>query len=113
MAKPRDYSVVSEYPQSYIASQQKGDQNDLVELAGVVGATCAELGGTVTGVLPREWKGQTPKDIHNARVLKRLTPEELKIVQTCSVSESLLHNTIDAVGIGLFHLGRLERKRAP
>ena len=107
--------VVSEHPQSYIASQQKGDQNDLCELAGVVGATCLALSrGTswsVTGYLPQEWKGQVPKDVHNARVLKRLSPEEFKIVETCGVPESLLHNVIDSVGIALFHLGRLERRR--
>lgn len=91
--------LVCEVPQVYPRS--KADPNDLIKLAllagGLVGQTVA-----VHKVLvkPREWKGQVPKKIHNARTLAKLTPSELKL---CG---GLSHDEIDAVGLGLWYLGR-------
>jgi hypothetical protein len=56
---------------------------------------------TYTGVKPREWKGQVPKDVHHARLVKTLTPEELAMVEA-SAPPSLRHNVLDAVGIGRY-----------
>jgi hypothetical protein len=50
---------------------------------------------------PSEWKGQVPKDVMNERVLKRLSVKEHEALVSSD------HNTLDAVGIGLFHSGRL------
>lgn len=55
-------------------------------------------------VKPSEWKGQVPKNIHKHRILKALTQLEMRSIITPDN-----HNTIDAIGIGLFALGRLGR----
>lgn len=51
-------------------------------------------------VTPEQWKGSTPKDISHRRVQKALTPDE-------HFPDN--HNARDAVGIGLWKLGRLKR----
>lgn len=51
-------------------------------------------------VTPNEWKGSVPKDICHSRVKKTLKPEE-------SMPDN--HNERDAVGIGLWYLGRYRR----
>lgn len=57
---------------------------------------------TTVQVSPHRWKGSVPKGIHNARVLGRLTPAELRLVPTGAKR----HNAIDAIGIGLWYLNR-------
>lgn len=97
--------LVLEVPQVYRAGQQKGDPDDLLQLAGVDGCVVGLVGAdTVRAYLPREWKGQVPKEIHNARVMKELTEEERLSIEPCA--PSLLHNVIDGIGIGLYFLGR-------
>lgn len=99
--------VAVELMQSYDAKHQAGDQNDLIELAGVAGAVVGLFAdASAVSYTPREHKGQVPKEVHNARVQKKLTPEERAAVEECA--PSLMHNVWDAVGIGLFQLGRLK-----
>jgi hypothetical protein len=96
-----DY-FISEVPQVYRAGASKGDPDDLIQLAGVVGVFSALFSATTyTGVKPREWKGQVPKDVHHARLVKTLTPEEMAMVEA-SAPPSLRHNVLDAVGIGRY-----------
>jgi len=99
------YTLVVEYPRIYPgSSQQKGDLNDIVELGGVVSALVAWLAvepENFRALYPSEWKGQVPKDVMNERVLKRLSVKEHEALVSSD------HNTLDAVGIGLFHNGRL------
>lgn len=98
-------TFVSEIPQIYRGPQQKGDQDDLLQLAGVVGAVAGALGASTTvSYYPREWGGQTPKEIKNRRTLARLEDGEKKNI--AAIPQSLLHNTLDSIGIGLYHLGR-------
>jgi hypothetical protein len=66
---------------------------------------------THLGVKPREWKGQVPKDVHHARLVKTLTPDELAMVEA-SAPPSLRHNVLDAVGIGRYWFD-LQRRAAP
>lgn len=78
--------------------------NDLITLALRVGRIQGRVlaaGGTVELVTPSSWKGNVPKRIHNARTLARLTPEERVIVPA-----NARHDVIDAIGIGLWRLGR-------
>jgi hypothetical protein len=94
-----DY-FISEVPQVYRAGASKGDPDDLIQLAGVVGVFAQAFRATTHfGVKPREWKGQVPKDVHHARLVKTLTPEELAMVEAAA-PPSLRHNVLDAVGIG-------------
>lgn len=99
--------LVVEVPQVYWGKRGGGKAADLIELAGVVGAVAVSMPvRTRKHFLPREWKGQTPKPVHNRRVLKRLDVEE-SLAFDKAIPKSLLNNAIDAVGLGLFHLGRM------
>lgn len=65
-------------------------------------------------LFPSVWKGQVPKPIHNQRVLACLQADELAQFAACTkgLPISKLHNVIDAVGLGLFQLGRMTRGRS-
>ena len=92
-----------EVPQVYRVS--KGDPNDLINVALAAGAHSASF-ETVKFYRPREWKGNVPKDVMCRRILGRLTEEEKTRIEYCK-QKSLHHNILDAIGIGLFHIGRL------
>lgn len=101
--------LVIELPQVYVRTRSKGDPNDLISLAVLVGAFVGQFGGTVPFgyklYKPQEWKGQVPKEIMSVRIAKRLTDEERsKVVLPAA---GLAHNVWDAVGLGLHHAGRL------
>lgn len=84
--------------------RQKGDPADLLELNGVNGAIAAMLPcDKYVAYFARDWKGQVPKPIHNARVESQLTAEEKQKIRTLP---SLRHNAIDAIGIALFYVRR-------
>lgn len=92
---------IIEVPQVYPGQQQKGDQNDLINLAVDVGryAAYAEAGRfRVMLVRPREWKGQLPKDVCWKRVRETLTAQELASMN--KVPKSQAHNMHDAIGLG-------------
>ena len=97
--------LVVESPQQYDAAHCRVDRADLSELSAVAGALCAVLGGSeVRTPAPRTWKGQVPKDVHNARTLAKLTASEAG----CIVwpASSLRHNVTDGIGLGLWACGR-------
>ncbi len=97
---------VVELPQVYIQAKSKGDPNDLIHLAAVVGGLCVAFESAPQQVyLPAEWKGQVPKEIVHARASQRLSDDEGKRI-SCR-RKSLLHNVKDAVSIGLKYLGRM------
>jgi hypothetical protein len=120
---PETAVFVSEYPQIYqamrvVSGARKrvsfGDPNDLLPLAQCVGAVQIALifrrlvwsTKHCKTYLPREWKGQVPKDIMIKRIQERLAPDERTRVEHPR-AKSLSHNVWDAVGIGLRTLGRL------
>lgn len=95
-------NMVIELPQVYPVS--KGDPNDLISLAVVIGALVEGFGGHYTQLVkPREWGGQTPKKTKNQRVLKALRESEKAKIVSVGAKD---HNTLDAIGIGLWKLGR-------
>ncbi len=55
--------------------------------------------------LPKEWKGQVPKEVMSPRIMGRLSKDEAAKVLT--LTKTFQHDLHDAVGIGLYHLGRL------
>lgn len=115
--------VILEFPKVYPHSEKrdkktgkviKVDPNDLVNLGAAAYATA--LGaesfnvGTFTRVYPRDWKGTMDGDAMTERIRDRLTPPELAALDP-AVPASLAHNMLDAVGIGLWDVDRLERVR--
>lgn len=102
--------IVAERPQVYVQSRQKGDPNDLVTIALVAGefvgaARAFNPNVEVIYYKPSTWKRNVPKEIHHERVQRALKQGEREQIK--SAPKSLLHNVLDAVGIGLFELGRL------
>ncbi len=106
------FDLIAEYPRVYLAAKSKGDNNDLLPLVGV-GAVVATFANSAVRVYPASWKGQLPKDVCHARIRSRLDAAELVILEAAAKrAKSLAHNMIDAVGIGLHHLGRFAPKKA-
>ncbi|RJS14631.1 hypothetical protein DRW03_34725 [Corallococcus sp. H22C18031201] len=106
-------TVACECPQVYTAGKSKGDPNDLIELAGVVGRVAGALGAaTETSVLPREWKGTLDGDVMVERIKSRLSerPHEHLRIQLPRAADKQ-HNVWDAIGVGLHVLGRLSPRK--
>jgi len=100
--------AVFEFPRVYQGGKQKGDPADLMELAAVVGSLAARYekkGVESQRYFPHEWKKQMTKEMTQVRILERLSKDEAKRVEKAD------HNIFDAVGIGLFHLGRFNPKK--
>lgn len=98
-------SLVLEIPQIYPGPRAE-DPNDLIDLAGVLGAICGKMqdGQVEWSPLPREWKGQLPKEITQQRVDLRLSQgEKNKIIWPI---KSLCHNVYDAIHLGIVYLER-------
>lgn len=99
--------IVCEFPVVYSAAKSKGDPNNLLGLAVQYGhceAVANWFGCHCRKVQPREWKGQTPKDISKQRTVSALTKDELAAVLNYSYPVSVDHNRFDAIGIGLWSL---------
>lgn len=107
----RGREAVIELPQVYQQRAWKGDPNDLIAVAVTVGRIAAEVGagGLVRLVRPHGWKGSTPKDVMTARIESKLLTEESKILHCANIPRAKRHNAIDAIGLGLWALGRLAR----
>lgn len=105
--------LVVEYPQIYTQDKSKGNPNQLVPLA-AIGACLSGLymATRVISPTPREWTGNIPKNEdgdpwdspRGRRVWERLSDvERTRVVPS--------HDAVDAVGLGLFGLGRFDRRR--
>lgn len=104
--------LIIEMPRVYQGAKQKGDPNDLIELAAVVGAICSEFTGYPTTILyPQDWKRQIPKPekgkeyIVETRVRKRLLDEELARIKLPRAAKLKL-DVWDAIGIGCHSIGK-------
>lgn len=102
-----------EFPRIYPAASQKGDQNDLLQLARVVGGiqeAALARGLVVELIYPRDWKGTLDADEMTLRIQGRLTPAEVARVHL-PTAKSLAHNVWDAVGIALHAVDRLQPRK--
>ncbi len=97
-------ALIIEMPR-YYPGRQKGDVNDLLDLAAVVGYCERICHPYSKRVYPAAWKGQVPKPVMSKRILSCLSPDELANIQTAG---SKTHNIVDAIGIGLWHFNRLQ-----
>ncbi len=101
--------IIIEKPRAYSEhAKQKGDQNDLIELAIAIGQMSALLlqGTTEITLLyyyPDEWKKQMPKEVTTKRIKSALSSEEMAVVDL-PTSKKLQFDVWDGVGIGLYHV---------
>jgi len=116
------FMAVCEMPQTYGGRAKRGDTNDLLALARVVGQIeiyfRSVLGAWFVTVKPSEWKGQVPKQIMCRRIWKTLSAAEREVVGISPAARLALAegrdiaksatDVLDAVGIVLFTLGRLK-----
>lgn len=93
--------IVVERPQTYHGRATRGDANDLLDVALVVGALSTLSAAPLRLVLPSEWKGQVPKSVTRERCWERLSAAEITRV-VLPRSSKLAWNVWDAVGIGLW-----------
>jgi len=123
------YMVGCEWPQVYRAGF---NPNRLLPLAAMNAAVIAFVWEHTTAdcafrmVRPAQWKGRDKKPVMARKILAAMRPGEEKAVAELDELIADLeraearggdlkhpaHNTLDAVGIGLFFLGRL-KQRAP
>lgn len=103
--------IVCEYPRFYGSTHQKGDPNDLIDVA-VVGAAVStkldSLCSHIESVFPSDWKGNVKKSIMLERIWSKLSEEEKAVVQKTNKSDR--EDVLDAIGIGLHKLGRLNTR---
>ncbi len=99
--------LVIEWPVVRAAGRGAGDNSDLLLVSGVASAvaTLANPSTRVHCPKPEEWKGQCQKDVIVTRVMARLSEAEKGSVHHCA--PSLLHNVLEAVGLGLVAVGRM------
>lgn len=104
--------LVSEWPQVYPDERRKDPNTSLLPLCGIVGHVSGMLNPYLSRKVytPREWKGTVDPDAFIERIYIRLDSRERAIVDSV-MPASLRHNAVEAVGIGLRFLGRLERAR--
>lgn len=89
-----------------IKPMQKERPKDIITLALRAGETAGQLmtfGVQIEYVEPHVWKGGgIPKRISHQRIRRKLTLQENRIVDQYATT----HDALDAVGIGLFAVGR-------
>ena len=93
--------VIVELPRAY-GPRSPVDPNDLILLGALAGFL---VGITPCNrrwyIHPQDWKGQMPKEIDNQRTIRHLKDNERQLL-----GARPNHNVVDAVGIGLWVLGR-------
>lgn len=97
---------VIEHMRVYPGPQQKGDQNDLLDLSyleGVIGA-----GASVVHLVPaRKWKGNMPKDKMQERILARLRQHAPKFIDDLPKAKEARGSALEAAGLAFWTLGLL------
>lgn len=110
--------LVFEMPQIYRAQKSKGDPNKLIGLAGISMALAGMLRSKAPELevlcpTPSEWIGQCPKATKGSA---KLSPRAQRILSRLDENEKSIvpdqHDALDAVGIGLWCLKRLEIRRS-
>lgn len=101
-----------EWPRVYASRIREGrtreDPNDLLALAGVQSVIASRgVAALSTCYAPSDWKPSgMKKKPTEFRVRSRLNEIEGLVLAAVKCPPSLMHNVIDAVGIGLHHVGR-------
>lgn len=86
----------------------KADKGDIIRLSVRAGMVIAAMGYPERTEIPaNEWKGTVPKDMHGRRILDALLVPERLVLDRAGFLKN--HNVIDAVGLGLWKLRRMQR----
>lgn len=103
---PVSRGLVIEVPRSYGSARQRGDQNDLIDLAFEAGAVAAQFPRAfVLRVSPAKWKHQLPKRVVWERTKEKLTKAEIELAEsTARAVGKKGHNVLDAVALGVWYL---------
>lgn len=95
--------LIIEVPQKYGPTGPSA--SSLIQLSFAAGfAAGMLLFEDLVQIYPRQWTGRIKKEERIPRVIEAITEEER--LSMSMPTESLRHNVWDAVGIGLFRLGR-------
>lgn len=110
-------AIVYEWPFVYPGKTDK-DPNDLIPLAAMDAAVAARLQPRIiVSPLPREWAGGTKKTTTGDPWLSQRGQIVGRRLDVAGVGERALvvtsHDAIDAAGLGLWALGRLDRAVFP
>lgn len=94
-----DWLTVVETPHIYV--KRKARAKDIEGVLRAYGRLEERLGGSLVPMDPH----MVPEKIWHARILSKLSPAELAIAQ--AQPKKVQKHTLDAIGLGLKHLGRL------
>jgi hypothetical protein len=104
-------AVVGEWPKAYKIGQSKNSADQLFPLAAITAGVAVRFGVQSITPIPFEWIGTIPKDEDNpdpwASPRGALVKRRLGVLELSAVVPS--HDAVDAAGIGLWVLARLER----
>lgn len=96
-----------------IPDRVKVNPKSIIKLALNAGRWLEKLGTACTGevraVEASAWKASTDPDVLARRILACLTPAELARVPKTKSALGYNHNVLDAIGLGLWRLGRMGR----
>lgn len=104
--RPRPDRVIVEVPQIWPNTPNK---QDIITLAYRLGRYVQWIGcDDITEVYPVTWKGDLSKAVHQPRIWDKLRPDEQEVLRAAGkgMAPSKRHNMIDAVGLGLYGVGR-------
>jgi hypothetical protein len=105
---PVDSRLVIEVPETYTSGPLKGhDNSQLTIRVGRIREHYKFL--PATQYLPKQWKGQVPKETHNRMVRAALNISETTTYLGCvrQIAEGLRNNVLDAIGLGKYHARRM------
>lgn len=106
-------AVVHEWPKAYTQNKSKGSAQGLFPLAAIGAGVAIRLDVPAISPMPADWIGSIRKDTTLPKERSwesprgRLIHRRLRELERAAVV--LSHDAVDAVGIGAWALGRLER----
>ncbi len=103
MRAPWHARYLAEEPQTYEGHRDRDEDLETLRdmLREVERLSCARI----RRIRPWGWKGNVPKAVHHARLIEALAASERALVEALPRNRDAL----DAVGLGLWHLGRTGR----